>query len=557
VIEKDVPVPMRDGTVLRADVYRPDTAAPVPVVVSRLPYDRSHPLVPSSAFDPERAVANGFAYVCQDSRGRYGSEGFFRPFLDEPTDGYDTVEWAAAQPWSTGAVGMAGRSYGSGAQWLAAVEQPPHLKALFPVVIGSDFFDGWIYQGGAFQLGFNVYWALLVGAPREAARAVAHSRHLPLSTLPVLRAAGETTSFYFDWIEHSTNDAFWKQRAFNTRYSRVKVPACNVGGWYDVFLGGTLANFAHMRREGGSEEARTGQKLVVGPWGHGSTYGPYPDHSYKVFAPDDRLDLMEVQLRYFSRHLKGERNGLDEEPPVRLFVMGENRWRDAADWPLPGTEFTPWYLHGPAGDGSRGLSPQMPREEAPDEFVYDPREPAPTVGGPISLPALLFGNSSGPHDQRRLEGRPDVLVYTSAPLPAPLEVIGPLRLTLYAVTTARDTDFVVKLTDVFPDGESRILAEGVLRARFREGYDTPRLVEPGAVHAYDIDLVATANVFQAGHCVRVVITSSSFPRFDRNANTGRPLGADGPEDLVSARQTIFHDPARPSHLRLPVRATAG
>jgi putative CocE/NonD family hydrolase len=555
VIEKNVPVPMRDGTILRADVYRPDTDAPVPVVVARLPYNRSLPLIPPSAMDPERAVEAGFAFVCQDSRGRYGSEGLFRPFVDEPADGYDTIEWAAAQPWSSGAVGMAGRSYGAGAQWLAAAEQPPHLKALCPVVIGSDFYDGWIYQGGAFQLGFNVFWALLIGDPREAPRAVAHARHLPLTTLPVLRAAGEKTSFYFDWIEHSTNDAFWKARAFNTRYSRVTVPACNVGGWYDVFLGGTLENFARMRREGGTEDARAGQKLIVGPWGHGSTYGPYPDHSYKVFGPDDGLDLMDVQLRFFARHLRGERNGVDDEAPVRLFVMGENRWREESDWPLPGTQYTPWYLRGEGDEaGGRGLSPERPGDEPPDEFVYDPNDPAPTVGGPTSLPALLFGTSSGPLDQKRVEGRPDVLVYTSAPLEAPLAVIGPLRVKLFAATTAVDTDFVAKLTDVSPDGASRILAEGVLRARFREGYEAPRPVEPGTVNEYGIDLVATANVFLPGHRVRLVVTSSSFPRFDRNPNTGGPLGADGPEDLVAARQTIFHDRAHPSHILLP---TAG
>jgi uncharacterized protein len=448
---------------------------------------------------------------------------------------------------------MTGRSYGAGAQWLAAAEQPPHLKALFPVVIGSDFYDGWIYQGGAFQLGFNVFWALLIGDPKEAPRAVTHSRHLPLNTLPVLRAAGEKTSFYFDWLEHDTNDAFWKEKAFNTRYGRVTVPACNVGGWYDVFLGGTLENFARMRREGGSAEARAGQRLVIGPWGHGSTYGPYPDHSYKVFGPDDGLDLTELQLRFFARHLKGERNGIDEEAPVRLFVMGENRWREAADWPLPGTRYVPWYLHGPAmGTDARGLSPESPGNEAHDEFVYDPADPAPTVGGPTSLPALLFGTSSGPHDQKKVEGRSDVLVYTSAPLESPLEVTGPLRVKLFAATSAVDTDFVAKLTDVHPDGASRILAEGVLRARYREGYDAPRLVEPGTVNEYDLDLVATANVFLAGHRIRLVVTSSSFPRFDRNPNTGHRLGADGPEDLVVARQTIFHDRARPSHVLLPL-----
>jgi hypothetical protein len=543
---------MRDGTVLRADVYRPDTDARVPVIVIRTPYDRSNALVAAAGIDPARAVDAGFAVVCQDIRGRFASEGRFQPFVDEPHDGYDTIEWAAAQPWSTGAVGMAGRSYGGAAQWLAAAERPPHLKALFPVAIGSNFFDGWIYQGGAFQLGFNLFWALLIDAPKEAARAATHGRHLPLATVPVLRDHGRAP-FYFDWIEHSTDDDFWRRLAVYRHYGRVDVPCYNVTGWYDVFLGGTLDNFTRMQAEGGSEVARRGQKLLVGPWGHGSTYGPYPDHAYPAFAPSDAVDLAEVQLRFFARHLKGERNGIEDEPPVRIFVMGENRWRDEGQWPLARTRYTPWYFHGPAAPGAAGaLSEAAPVQEAPEEYVYDPRDPAPTVGGPTSLPALLFGSSSGPHDQRRVEERPDVLTYTSAPLERALETTGPLQVRLFAATSAPDTDFVAKLMDVGPDGESRILAEGILRARFREGFDQPKLVQPGEVHAYSIDLKATAHVFAAGRRVRVAVTSSSFPRFDRNPNTGRALGVDGPEDLRPARQTVFHDRDRPSHVLLPV-----
>jgi putative CocE/NonD family hydrolase len=547
VIDKNVAVRMRDGTVLRADVYRPDGETPVPVVVCRVPYDRSHPLVPSAALDPERAVEKGFAVVCQDTRGRYGSEGRFRPFADDAQDGYDTVEWAAAQPWSSGAVGMAGRSYGACVQWLAAAERPPHLRAMVPVVIGSDFHDGWIYQGGAFQLGFNIFWALLVGAPKEAPRANAYSRHLPLRTLPVLRDLGERASFYFDWIERDPDDPYWRAIDVEGRYPRVTVPACNVGGWYDVFLGGTLENFVRMRQEGGSPLARSAQKLVVGPWGHGGTYGPYPDHSYREFAPGDALDVTALQLRYFERYLKEVRNGVDEEPPVRIFVMGENTWRDEPDWPLARARPTPWYLR--AGGL---LSPEPPAHEAPDEYTFDPRDPAPTVGGSTSLPALLFGTSSGPQDQRRVEARPDVLVYTSAALDAPLEATGPLRLVLHAATSAVDTDFVGKLMDVGPDGVSRILAEGILRARYRAGFAHPRLVEPGAVIVYEVDLVATSYLFRAGHRIRLAVTSSSFPRFDPNPNTGHPLGVDGPGDLLAARQTIFHDAGRASHLVLPV-----
>jgi putative CocE/NonD family hydrolase len=551
LIERNVRVPMRDGTVLWADVYRPDTDAPVPVVVSRLPYDRSHPLVPLSALDPTRAVEAGFAMVGQDTRGRYQSEGQFYPFAYEGTDGYDTIEWAAAQPWSNGAVGMAGRSYAGATQWLAAAEQPPHLKAIFPAVIGSEFYDSWIYQGGAFQLGFNLFWALLIAAPNEATRATAYYGHLPLSTLPLLRD-NDAAGFYFDWITHATNDAYWQALETNRGYDRIQVPAFNVGGWYDVFLQGTLENFARMRQEGGSEVARAGQRLLVGPWAHGSTYGPYPDHGFDVFP--DGIDLVDLQLRFFTRYLKGETNGIDQEPLVRIFIMGENHWRDEDEWPLARTRYTRWFMHSDgAADTSGGtLSPSAPGEEPADGYLYDPHNPAPTVGGPTSLPARLMGTNAGPRDQRRVEERPDVLVYTSAPLEQPVEVTGPLTVTLYAATSAPDTDFVVKLTDVYPDGISLILAEGIVRARYREGCDRARPVEPERMYAYTINLVATSNLFQAGHRIRVAITSSSFPRFDRNPNTGHPLGVDGPAELRPARQTVFHDRERPSHILLPI-----
>jgi putative CocE/NonD family hydrolase len=239
---------------------------------------------------------------------------------------------------------------------------------------------------------------------------------------------------------------------------------------------------------------------------------------------------------------------------VRIFVMGENRWRDEHEWPLTRTRYTRWFFHseGDAGHAGGGLSPTGPGDEPPDRFLYDPRDPAPTVGGPTSLPALFLGTNSGPRDQRRVEERPDVLVYSSTPLEQPIEVTGPLTVTLYAATSAVDTDFVAKLMDVAPDGFSRILAEGILRARFRDGYASPRLVEPGEVYVFTIDLVATSNLFLAGHRLRVVLTSSSFPRFDRNPNTGHPLGVDGPADLRTAQQTIYHDSLRPSHILLPL-----
>lgn len=553
-VERAVPITMRDGAVLRADVYRPATDDPVPAILSRTPYNRRFGLTPAAAVDPERATEAGFAMVCQDVRGQHDSDGDFRPFLTEGTDGYDTVEWIAAQPWCSGAVTMSGRSYAGATQWLAAAERPPHLAAIAPVITGSNYYHGWVYQGGAFQLGFNLFWVHMMGGRKRKESLTLQFEHLPLTEPPLLD--GDTERFYREWLSHWTDDEYWQALSINRRYGRVDVPALNVGGWYDIFLGGTLENFARMRSEGGSPAARAGTRLLIGPWAHGAVYGQYPDHSFEQFDQQDRIDLDGEQLRFFAAHTLPGPHAIDDEPPVRLFVMGRNRWRDEDGWPLARARAERWYLHsrGDAGAADGGLSPEPPGDEPRDEYVYDPDDAAATLGGPTSLPGRFLKTNAGPFDQRDIEQRRDVLVYTSAPLAEPLEVTGPLTFRLWAATSARDTDFVVKLCDVEPDGVSRILAEGVIRARFRESFEHPRLIEPGAVLDYTIDLVATSNVFIAGHRVRVAVTSSSFPRFDRNPNTGEPLGTDRPEDVVTAYQTIFHDAERPSHIVLPVVA---
>jgi uncharacterized protein len=536
---------MRDGTVLRTDVYLPPGERPYPAVVGRTPYDRSFGLTPPAALDPERATEAGLALVCQDVRGQHGSDGDFYPFATEATDGFDTVEWLSAQPWCDGAVGMAGRSYAAATQWLAAAEGPPHLRAIAPIVVGSDPYDGWVYQGGAFELGFNLFWVHQMTAPKKRVKLDEQYLHLPLSDPPLLESS-PAGRFYRDWLSHPTRDDYWRAIAINRRYGSVLVPAFNIGGWYDIFLGGTLENFVGLRSEGGSRAAREETRLLVGPYAHGSTYGVYPDHGFEAFAPEDRIDLTDAQLRFFGRHLLG-RDDPEEQAPVRIFVMGENRWRDEDGWPLARAREEPWYLR---AEGV--LSADAPGDDAPDEYVYDPNDPAPTLGGPTSLPGKFLRTTAGPSDQSPLAARDDVVVYSSAPLDAALEVTGPLRLLLHAATSAPDTDFVAKLCDLDADGFSRILAEGVLRARFRESFERPSTVEPGVAYEYGIDLVATSNLFLPGHRIQLLVTSSSFPRFDRNANSGKPLATDGVGDLSPARQTVFHDGGRPSRLVLPV-----
>ncbi|HEV3071747.1 MAG TPA: CocE/NonD family hydrolase [Solirubrobacteraceae bacterium] len=552
IVERNLAVPMRDGVLLRADVYRPEGDGQVPAVLGRTPYDRSFGPTPPSIIDPEAAVMAGIALVCMDVRGQHGSDGEFYPFRAEGADGYDSVEWVAAQPWCRGAVAMAGRSYSAATQWLAAAAQPRHLRAIAPVVVGSNYFDGWVYQGGAFQLGFNLFWVQIMAGRGKRVRMEEQYRHLPLTAAPLV-ADSPSGRFYREWLEHHVLDDYWHALSIEAGYRDVLVPAFNVGGWYDIFLGGTLENYTRMRREGGSELARRDTRLLVGPWAHGSTYGAYPDHSFDAFSPHDGVDLQTVCLDFLGEQLS-DGACAEPRPPVRIFVMGVNRWREEQDWPPARAVRERWFLHsdGDAATAGGVLSRAAPADEPADTYRFDPRDPAPTIGGPTSLPGKFLRTNAGPLDQRPLEGRGDVLLYTSEPLADDLEVTGPLSLTLHAATSASDADWVAKLCDVEPDGFSRILAEGVLRARFRGGCERERLIEPGRPYEYEIDLKATSNVFLRGHRIRLLLTSSSFPRFDRNAGTGGPPGEISEEDLRVAQQTIYHDAARASSLSLPV-----
>jgi putative CocE/NonD family hydrolase len=569
ILERSVAIPMRDGTLTYADIFRPDTDNRVPAILSRTPYSKESLLNHTLTIDAFRAAEHGFAVVFQDTRGRWASQGEFYPFRDEITDGYDSVEWLAAQPWCSGPVGMTGGSYIGATQWLAALAQPPHLKAIVPIITSAEYYEGWMYQGGAFQLGAMLFWAAIHLATDTARRKgmmdemtrlllagdtlATYFQQMPLKTLPLLKDT-HLADYYFDWLDHETNDDYWQAIAINRNYTKVQVPAYNIGGWYDLFLSGTLENFARMRREAGTEAARAGTRLLIGPWSHGVFSGTFSEASFGAFSGQEAIDHTGLQLRFFDYHLAGKPNGRAEEPPVRLFIMGANVWRGEQEWPLARTQFTPWYLHsdGHASSIGGGLSPIGPADEPADVYLYNPHDPAPTIGGPTFLPGLDIGVNAGPRTQRSVEVRPDVLTFTSDALQQPLEVIGPLTAVLYAATSARDTDFVVRLCDVYPDGRSYLLAEGIIRARYRNGTDHAEPIKAGEITEYRIDLVATGNVFLAGHSIRVVVTSSSFPRFDRNPNTGHCLGEDSVADMVPAVQTIYHDSNYPSHVILPI-----
>ena len=563
VVERDVPATMRDGTVLRADVYRPAEGGPHPVLLSRLPYDKSLPVSVGVMPDPLKATAAGYVFALQDTRGRFASDGEFEPFTHEADDGYDSVEWAAAQPWSNGEVGMIGGSYIGYTQWMAASTVPPHLRAIAPIVATSDLHDAWIGEGGAASLWFNISWLLAALGPDMVARhapddkaredrlieAIDHmAEHLPALPGKVDQALDDAFvgDIYRRWLAHPDRDAFWRSLSPREAHPRIDVPAFNVAGWYDVFLGGSLENFCGMRTHGATAASREGQRLVVGPWRHAAPMlaDPGGDVMFGLKSGGASLDLATLQLRFFDRWLKGIEPDPANDAPVRLFVMGTDQWRDEAEWPLARAVPTDYYFR---ADG--GLTTGRPEaDEAPNTFTADPNDPVPTLGGNLCCWQLV--HPPGAFDQREIEARDDVVVYSTELLPEDVEVTGPLVAQVFVASTARDFDVTAKLVDVAPDGFARNVAEGIRRARYRHGTERPVELPPGEVAEIEVDLMATSNVFLAGHRIRIEIAASNWPRFDRNPQTGGVIAE--ATELCPARQTVFHDAARPSRIVLPV-----
>ena len=570
--EPNIPLPLRDGTTTYVDLFRPDAVGRFPGLLQRTPYDKSSAQSRGGTLDPILGAMNGYAVVIQDVRGRHSSEGQFYTFVNEIDDGYDSVEWVAGQPWCTGKVGMYGVSYVGATQWLAAKSKPPSLAGIAPGVTASDYHEGWAWQGGAFELGFNLSWS--IGAlgtanwpnlsrnlPLTAQRldeviaamdSLSDSYlHLPMRDLPVLE--GGVAPYYYGWMDHPEYDDYWKKVCIEESHADISVPAFNFGGWYDIFLGGTIGNYVGMRKHGATDQARAGQKLVIGPWVHGGSLASVSgEYNFGTRASALALDLQGSILAYYDHLLKGEDNGVMEESPVRVFVMGENVWRLEDEWPLERAEDVQYHLRSSGrantlnGDGV--LIPEAPGDEAADVFLYNPIDPVPTRGGGLCCdPAFM---ASGAYDNRCIESRPDVLVYSTPPLDRDTEVTGPITVTLYASTTAPDTDFTAKLVDVEPCGYARNLTDGIIRARYRTPRTVASLIEPGRVYEYTIDLWATSNLFKKGHRIRLEVSSSNFPRFDRNANTGGPIGTDA--GFVSALQTVYHTRQYPSHVTLPM-----
>lgn len=570
VVERDVVCAMRDGCALRANIFRPDGSGRHPVLVFRTPYDKNFAQIAFMTLDPLRAADAGYVVVQQDTRGRFASQGTDgEPFINEFADGHDTVEWAARQPWSSGAVGIYGTSYHGLAAWAAAVETPPSLRAIAPSQSPNDL-HRLHWRGGAFALGMHLHWSVRVLGPhavlracgeaapgeRQAALAAliehvddfdAMAGALPPSSCPSGRPEDPFLAYVYElFASRCHDDAFYRDRSIEGRHSQITVPALITAGWHDPLLESDLRHFTAMRETAGTPEARERTRLQIGPWVHGA--GMHSGAATEIdfgarasgLAMDLREDLTARHLRWFGQWLKDE--PAEDDAPVRVFVMGRNRWRDEDEWPPSRARATRWHLH-----DTGGLAERAPETGAEGRsYLHDPSTPVPTVGGGTLLPPDF---RRGATTQEELLDRSDVLVFTSEVLERPLEVAGGIRAELWAATSAHDADWVVKLCDVHPGRRTFNVCDGIVRASLRDpSWTTPRPVEPLEPVRYEVDLGSTAMVFAAGHRLRVLVMSSDFPRYDRNPGTG-DWSLDAGE-LLPATQRVFCDAQRPSFIEM-------
>jgi len=580
-LEKSVLVHMRDGIRLSTDLYFP-VGAPerLPVIAIRLPYDKNRfQRAPSEAY---QFAKRGYVVAVQDMRGRFESEGHYIVGRANRDDGYDFITWLAEQPWSNGKVGTYGCSYlGESQLQLAATRHPNHTAAI-PQAAGGGY-DGTyrtfaFMDGGAIELASALGWFHTAGrktfqrprsetsdsAYREMVQAMQTQPPLPrvnlqeafwkLPVIGIVRDNGVTPSDYEDFVSHIPGDRYWKSLNYVDDNDRFDVPTLHVNSWYDGAVNETLMLFNLMSRNAVSARGRDNQFAIISPTAHclSESAGEHTVVGTRDMG-DARFPYYQTYIGWFDYWLKGIDNGVTEMPKVQYYLMGAGEWRSAEAWPLPGTEFTKFYLHSGGGANTRNgdgrLSTQAPGDEPADRFTYDPANPVPSVGGPICC-ISADDAPAGAMDQSEVELRNDVLVYSSAPLEEGVEVTGPLEAILYVSSDAKDTDFTVKLVDVLPDGTAYNVQEGILRARFREGFDRAVLMEEWEVYRLRIDLHATGMWFGAGHRIRVEVSSSNFPRFDRNLNTG---GNNYDEsEWVVAHNTVHHTAAHPSHLVLPM-----
>jgi len=550
-----VAVPMRDGVTLRADVWLPRAEGRFPTLVYRTPYGKQNAPKEWTTFNA--AVKRGYAVVIEDVRGRYASEGNFQPYQNEGKDGYDTIEWAAKQTWSDGNVGTFGLSYPGAVQWLAAVENPPHLKAMVPAMTFStprNFF----YSGGLFD-GSWLEWIWMniapdarkkkdLPGPRTGKEAAAlwkteHARmegFLPLRDLPDLK---RVAPFYYEWLAHPPADTWWDWAELRNKYGRVHCAVLNFSGWYDEAYGpdGATTNFnGLLAARQGTVDPRT--KTMIGPWTHGAQ--DTHKSGAREFGKSAAIDYDDLILRWMDHYVRGIENGVESGKPVRIFVMGKNEWRDEEAWPLKRAKEETLYVRGGANGSTVGRLDDQPAEASAGEsmFVSDPAHPV-----------TDSFNAYGAHDYRALVGQKDVLTFDSEPMKEDLEVTGPIKAEMYASADVKDFDLWVRLLDVAPDGTAfNLMSPGldVLRASYRDETLEPELLQPGKIYRLDLNGMLTSNVFLKGHRIRVQISGAFYPHFSRNLQTG--LSEIVSSESKAGKITIHHDSGHRSRIVLPV-----
>ena len=565
-VEENTQIPMRDGIKLSTDLYFPiDAGSKVPVVLIRTPYDKAPYLKSGSA--ARQFAGHGFVVAVQDTRGRHASEGKYTAFAGDVTDGYDTTDWLSKQSWSNGNIGTYGCSYVGDVQILQAQLRHPALKAMIPQAAGSSIgaAGNRYYYFGARKAG-NMDFASGLGwfsnegnkvREKPAPRIPDSKLRQVWGTLPLLgmvERAGGAPSDWNDMVSRELTDPWWDQFGYLKGNEKFNVPALHIGSWYDFGVSEVLLEFNLLRTNAESATARDNQFIVISPTNHCQSETGTSEHTVVGGRDlgDARFEYYALYLSWFDHWLKSTDNGVTKRPKVMLYVMGRNAWRGEQEWPLARTRYTRFYLHSDGHANSRsgtgGLSTDEPAREPSDRYTYDPGNPVPSRGGPICCTG--DPHADGSYDQSEVENRRDVLVYTTPALKEGVEVTGPLKAVFYVSSSAKDTDFTAKLVDVYPDGRAFNVQEGVLRARYREGFTKKVWMKPGEAYPLEVDMEATSNYFGPGHRIRLEVSSSNFPRFDRNLNTG---GNNYDETgWVTAENQVHHSAGHASYVLLPV-----
>ena len=535
-------VTMRDGVKLSSDIYRPEEEGRFPGIVIRTPYGKS------TAVHHETGMffaQHGYIVMVMDVRGRGDSDGDFKEYRNEGLDGYDSIEWLAAQNYCTGNIGTLGGSYLGRIQWLTALHQPPSLKTMVPIVTPSDPFVEW---PTGVPGPHSICWTYMTsGRVQQNISLVDWER--VYETLPLIdmdKVSGRYSERWREEVGHNHLDDWWKELCYQDKFDDIDLPVLHISGWYDDEQIGTPLNFHGMTHTSKDKKSKTQQRLLMGPWSH------QVNSSTKVgeidFGEDALINMNDYQLKWFDFYLKNKTNGQENSAPVEIFVMGDNEWREEYEWPLKRTEWTKYYLNSGGransrfGDGT--LQTQIPEQSETDQYEYNPADPVPFIT------ELVSHQIGGPDDYSAIERRDDVLVYSTEQLTGDTEVTGPVTAELYASTDAKDTDFMVKLLDVHPGGYVQRLTDGMVRGRFKKGMDKPELLTPGEVYKFEIDCWNTSHVFKKGHKIRVEVSSSAFPKYDRQLNTGATLGVTS--EMKTAQQTIYHDADYSSSITLPI-----